>query len=261
MLLAWALLALTYVESGLNPFEPSHIDLKGDLAVTAYWIAQSGGWSGVPWIGLVMTGLVISRPGISWRRRRIEASVIGLTLVVLLGGGSYLNEHVIKPKFAVPRPNIVELAKTPTSSPILKMSAAEFYEMPDKASRSDYLKTVLLPDPALDERIRDHWIAETGYSFPSGHSFSAMMVSTFFLAMGLSSFPRRGLWLYYALVLWAVAVCYSRPILRVHSSTDICVGGIQGIVIGVLAFLLVRQILELVPPDPWRGLEEDLLVK
>ena len=50
----------------------------------------------------------------------------------------------------------------------------------------------------------------------------------------------RRLWLFYLLLPWALAVCYSRPILRVHAPTDILIGGLEGILLGFVAFLLVR---------------------
>ena len=89
-------------------------------------------------------------------------------------------------------------------------------------------------------QCRHSWIEETGYSFPSGHSFSAMFFATFFLAMGVSHISTKRLRLFYLLLPWALAVCYSRPILRVHTPTDITVGGLEGLVLGFLAFLFVR---------------------
>jgi phosphatidylglycerophosphatase B len=164
-------------------------------------------------------------------------------LATLLGGGAYLNEHVVKPAFRVPRPNILELAATPLGVPVLGMSVEAFYALPDKPTRSEHLKKVLTADMGMHELIRGHWISETGYSFPSGHSFSAMMFATFFLAMGMSYFSGRRLWIFYLLAMWGVAVCLSRPILRVHSPTDICVGALEGIAAGIVAFLLVRRLL------------------
>jgi phosphatidylglycerophosphatase B len=240
---ALALPMLTYVVPGLNPFKVPHIDLTGPLAVAAYWVAESGGPRGVPLLGIALTGLLVSRAGITWKQRALEASVIVLAVAILLGGGAYLNEHVIKPVFAVPRPNIIELAQTPPEKPILRISAKEFYALPDKSSRSKYLQTILTGQPPLDEHVREHWITETGFSFPSDHSFSAMMFATFFLAMGFSYFSDRRLWIFYLLPLWAVAVCFSRPILRVHSPTDVCLGSLEGVLAGLLAFLLVRQVL------------------
>jgi phosphatidylglycerophosphatase B len=248
MLPAVALPALTFVVPGLNPFTPPHFDLTGPPALGAYWVAESGGKRGIPMLGLALTAVLVSRRGLTCKQRVIEAAVIVLVVTALLGGGAYLNEHVVKPTFAVPRPNIIELAQTPAEAPTLKMSAAAFYGLPDHA-RGPYLNEVLTPQVPLHERVRSHWIAETGYSFPSGHSFSAMMFATFFLAMGLSHFSGKRLWPFYLLALWAVAVCFSRPILRVHSPTDICVGAVEGAVAGVLAFLLVRCVLALLVPQ------------
>ena len=256
MLPAVALPALTYFVPGLNPFKLPHLDLTGPLAVAAYWIAESGGTLGTPLIGLALTALLVSRSGLPGKQRAVEAFVIVLAVAALLGGGAYLNEHVVKPSFAVHRPNIIELAQTPPESPALKMSAETFYALPDKAARSEYLKEILTPEVPLHERVRGHWIAETGYSFPSGHSFSAMMFATFFLAMGLSHFSGKRLWVFYLLALWAVAVCFSRPILRVHSPTDVCIGGLEGIVAGIVAFLLVRSVLAVLVPGPAASLRE-----
>jgi phosphatidylglycerophosphatase B len=245
---AGALPALTFFVPTLNPFKLPHIDLTGPIAQAAYWVAESGGTRGIPLIGSAVTVLLVSRSGISWKQRAVETLVIVMTIAGLLGGGAYLNEHIIKPEFAVIRPNIIELAANPPGAPILGMSAEAFYALPDKASRSEYLRKVLTPEVWLNERIRGHWISETGYSFPSGHSFSSMMFATFFLAMGLTYVSGRRLWVFYLLVLWAVAVCYSRPILRVHSPADVCFGCAEGIVAGMLAFLLVRRVLSLLLP-------------
>jgi phosphatidylglycerophosphatase B len=250
MLPALALPVLTYVVPGLNPFRLPHIDLTGWLAVAAYWVAESGSPRGIPLIGIALTALLVSRPGITLKQRAVEAFVIVLSVTILLGGGAYVNEHVIKPAFAVSRPNILELAQTPPEAPILKISAEAFYALPSKSARSKYLKTVLTPEFRLHERVREHWIAETGFSFPSDHSFSAMMFAVFFLAMGLSHFSHKRLWVFYLLPVWAVAVCFSRPILRVHSPTDVCIGSLEGTLAGMLAFLLVRRILAVLLPAP-----------
>jgi membrane-associated phospholipid phosphatase len=249
MLPAASLPALTYVVPSLNPFSQPHPDLTGPVAVAAYWIAESGGKQGIPWIGAAMTALVVGRSGISAKRRVIEALVIALTLLAMLGGGAFLNEHFVKPRFAVSRPNILELSQTPAEAPILGLSVHDFYALPDKAARSEHLKKVLTPAVALDDLVRGHWIAETGYSFPSGHSFSAMMFATFFLAMGLTHFNGRQRWICYALVVWAVAVCFSRPILRVHSPTDVCVGALEGVLMGTLAFVLAGRIMAVLSPQ------------
>jgi phosphatidylglycerophosphatase B len=257
MLPAFVLLPLTYVVPCLNPLSLPHFDLTGPFAIAAYWVAESGGKFGIPAIAAIMIFVHAGRSGLSWRQRTVEVLVIILVAGPLLGGGAYLNEHVVKPTFHVPRPNIIELATTPADSPALKISAEEFYSLPDKTTRSAHLADILrAPDfetIQLHERIREHWISETGYSFPSGHSFSSMMFATFFLAMGLACCSGRRLWVFYLLVPWAVMVCYSRTVLRVHSPTDISIGGFEGIVVGILAFLLVRLVLVIALSDPTRS--------
>lgn len=249
MMPALGVLTITFFVPPLNPFKLPHIDLTGPFALAAYWVAQSGGKDGMPFIAIAMTALVVSRPGIPGKRRAVEALAILLALTFVLGGGAYLNEHYVKPVFAVARPNMIELATTPPDAPALQMSLEDFYHSLDDAARSAHLKKVLTPDIRLNERIRGHWIAETGYSFPSGHSFSSMMFATFFLAIGISCLSGRRLWVCYILPVWALAVCISRPILRVHSPTDICVGGLEGIVTGILAFLGVYRVFAVLYPE------------
>jgi phosphatidylglycerophosphatase B len=243
MLPALALLPLTHFEPTLNPYVAPHFDLTGSLAWLAYFLATSGGTSGIPWIGIGMTALLVSRPAVPRGRRLLEIALVVCTLLLVLGCGASINEHIVKPRFHIPRPNILELAGTPPEKPLLAMSAEQFYALPDKATRSEHLKAVLAGSSWLHPFVRAHWIAETGFSFPSGHSFSSMLFATFFLALGLAYAPRNRRWCFLLLVPWAVAVCYSRPILRVHSPTDICVGGLEGFLIGCLAFLVVREIL------------------
>ncbi len=99
----------------------------------------------------------------------------------------------------------------------------------------------------LHPLIRAHWIAETGYSFPSGHAFASMLVASFFLAVALDRIEGRRRWWGLAAVALAVAVCWSRPVLRVHTAFDVTVGAAQGILLGLLTFVLSRPLL---PDNP-----------
>ncbi len=223
------------------------VPLDGMVAVVAYWIAESGDTYGLPILAIMLLGLLVGRPGISADRRLRELGLMLAVGTLHLAGGAYINENGIKPWFSVPRPNIVALAKAGT----LRMQAPEFYALGDKPARTAYLEKVLAaPDaalPPMDARVRQHWGHMTGYSFPSGHSFSSMLATTFFLAMGLTMLPRRRLLPFLLLLPWAVAVCYSRVILRVHAPLDICVGALQGIAVGLLAYLIVRSLLRPAP--------------
>ncbi len=226
------------------------VPLDGKLGILAYGIAQSGGPYGIPVLAIVMVSVLVNRNGVPRSRQRKEIVWIATALLVFLGGSSVINEHLTKPFFESPRPNIVELSE----SAVLKMSPEEFYALPDKQTRSEHLTKVLTGRSAegirLHELVREHWIAETGYSFPSGHSIAAMTLTTLLLALALSFLARPRILMVYLLVPWSILVCYSRPILRVHSATDITVGAVVGIVLGGIAFILIRFLLDRSPQEP-----------
>ena len=234
MLPVWALL--------FGSFALPSVDLDSSLATVAYWLSATGGRLGIPVMVFVFTTFVVGRPGISVVRRRFETRAIVGVLILTLGLTAAVNEHVTKPAFAKPRPNLVELAELG----VLKMDANDFYAIGSKADRRAHLRTVL-PDDfnaiAISDRVRHEWIFETGYSFPSGHAFVSMLFATICVGMGmqLTRGTRRAI--LYAISGWAVLVCYSRPILRVHTPTDITCGGLLGILIGAAAFLVLSKVL------------------
>lgn len=246
---AWLLIIVSF------SFSP--IDLTGDLAVVSYWFSEAGGKRGMPLVALAALLLVASRPGLTGDQRVRVAGAIAATLIPVLGGMAVANEFAIKRVMKVPRPNIQELAH----KDLLGLTPEAFYGLGGKDERSAHLEQVLTPAALeavglpLAERIRHHWIEETGYSFPSGHATAAMTFASFFLAAGIYLLSGWRLLLCGALVPWAIAVCWSRTILRVHSPTDVTVGGLQGVVLGAIGFLILGFLLERfageVPqPDP-----------
>jgi phosphatidylglycerophosphatase B len=245
MLVTYALLPVTFLFPILDSTREPYCDLTSGVATASYWTTQSGGRIGAPIIGVLMLVLLITRHGISGGRRALEATLIVTVVAIIAGGGATLNENGVKEALKVPRPNIVYLAGTDGAGP-LGMSSEEFYGRGDKKARSELLRKTMETEPPpvkLRPAIRDHWIEETGYSFPSGHAFTAMFFATFFLATGVSYVSTPRLRLFCLLLPWAVAVCYSRLILRVHTPTDITVGGLEGLVLGFVAFLLFRAVL------------------
>jgi len=242
VLVTYAFLPVTFLCPAVDSTSEPYFDLTSRFATVSYWAAESGSKFGAPIIGALMLVLLITRHGMSGARRALEVALVVIVAAICAGGGAALNEHGVKETLKVPRPNIVYLAGVDGTGP-LGMSPEEFYGKGDKEARREPLKKVLEAEPPpvkLSAAIRDHWIEETGYSFPSGHSLSAMFFAAFFLAMGVSYISTRRLWLFYLLLPWALAVCYSRLILRVHTPTDVTVGGLEGLVLGFAAFLFVR---------------------
>lgn len=217
------------------------VPLDGYLAVLAVRISDSGSWQQLPLLATVMVLVVVSRPGLDMRRRALEGAAIIAVLLVILAGNAELNESVIKPAFAIPRPNLTTLA----DQGALGLGVDDFYALGDKQARRDYLGPRLaeLAEPRLAPIVREHWIIETGYSFPSGHATASMTFASLMLAIGLrwTSGWRRVLTM--LVPLWAVAVALARPLLRVHTNIDVSFGAAVGIGLGVIGFAILHAAL------------------
>ena len=245
VLLTWCFIPLTFVFPMVDSTRAPYFDLTKAPAQFAYLLSQSGGKFGVPIITTLVLLLLITRKNITFQRRWLETSVIVLLVLIFTGGGALLNEHVLKARLKVPRPNIIWLAGENGDGP-LGMSPDDFYSSGGKKTRHEILTHVLDKEPApilLSPSIENHWVEETGYSFPSGHSFSAMFLATFFLLSGATCITTKRFWLFYILLPWALAVCYSRPILRVHTPTDVTLGGLQGLLVGFVAWVVFRALM------------------
>ena len=241
----WLLIGVSFLLPLIDSTRPPFFDLTDACAQIAYWVSLSATpYGAAAGAGLILL-VLITRSGIDNRRRWTEVWVMVITAVVFAGGGSSMNERLLKEELRIPRPNVIWLAGENGSGP-LGMTPHQFYRSGDKAARSEVLKKVLNQEPtsvALSERIERHWIAETGYSFPSGHSFGAMFFATFLMMIGASYIGGKRLWFFYPLLPWVLAVCYSRSILRLHTPTDITVGSLQGIAVGLIAYFVARQLI------------------
>lgn len=271
--IAWVFLPLTFVVPWLNSTGSPYFDLTGWIGTVAHRLAVLGGSKGTPWIVGSLILVVVSRPGLAIKRRVVEALALAVVTLTLLGGGSAFNEFVIKRTFKEPRPHIKLLARTPTDTPpeasILKMSADSLYRL-DKATRRAYIEEIsgydeLISAPAsrrlcfeeygdelhLNQRVCRHWASTTGgYSFPSGHAYSAMFLATFFLGLALYALAGWRLAFFQFLVVpYGVLVCYSRTVLRVHSPLDISVGGLLGVLFGLAGIVLVVAVLKKIGSD------------
>ena len=214
------------------------VDLTGLVALLALAFSDSAKGA-MPYIVIAYIVLIVSRDGVDRRQRLREAAAMTLAMVLFLGAGAWFNERLVKPAFASPRPDIVELS----NRGVLPISPTRFYEIGSKGERRQYLANVFSESQGaalrLSPQVRQHWLEETGYSFPSGHSSASMLVATFFLCVGGATLRGRRALALVPLLPWALFVCVSRPVLRVHRPLDITLGAVQGTIIGVCAFLFV----------------------
>ncbi len=196
--------------------------------------------------------MLVSRDGIDSRRRTVEAMAVGFVLLIAVAGNAGLNEHVVKPLFGIPRPNIEALAEAGALGSDLP-DAEAFYASGNKEARRAVLEERLgaLQMPQLSDRVRAHWIHETGYSFPSGHSTAAMTVATLLVAFGVAWL--RGWRRLVAVVFvptWAVAVAYSPLLLEVHTAADAIAGTLAGFGWGLVSFGAIRWAVARFAPPP-----------
>lgn len=227
--------------------------LDSGFADAVVRLTDTATWTQMTLISIAVVMMVVTRRGLSPRRRTIEAMAIAITMLVVLAGNALLNEHVVKPMFGIPRPNIVALSEEGALGDEI-LNADGFYASGDKQARR-VLLAGLLPDvetPALSDLVGAHWIHETGYSFPSGHTTAAMTLTAMLTAIGLSwlSGWRRLLCLAVA-PMWAVAVAYSRVLLGVHTALDVMVATGVGFGWGMLAVVVIGRVAP--PLIPTRG--------
>lgn len=246
---AYACLLLPLVVDRLDPGAEPVVDLTGTFATIAWVFAESGQTLGIVVIAAVLLAVLATRPGPTTRRRVLELAVVTAMSVGFLYGGKLLNDHVVKPAVGTARPSIVELAEVD----VLGMSVDAFYDLPQD-ERSAHLDRVKSPDGfgpiAMSPEVRDHWVKETAFSRPSGHALAAMTFATYYVALAaawLSGWRRRAFQL---LVPWAVLVCLSRPVLRVHWPLDVLIGAAAGIALGCGAYVVTRWVLGPVEPVP-----------
>lgn len=224
------------------------IPLDGWQANLAVVISNSGTWQQLPFFAALMIVVLVSRPGLDARRRVIEGLGLLAILLVILAGNAELNESVIKPVLAIPRPNLTALADQGT----LGIGIDEFYALGDKQARRDYLVPLLeaLEQPALSPSVRQHWGIETGYSFPSGHATAAMTFASLMCAAGLRWASGWRLTLATLIPVWAVAVVFTRPLLQVHTPLDVSFGAAVGLVLGVAGFAVLHALVDRFDPNP-----------
>jgi len=228
-----ALLVVSILALASSAAAPA-IELDSWVAVVAWAVSASGGRIGTP------TMLVL---GVSWLaitgtcsvRRPVLALLLLGTLVGVLAATAWANEHLIKPAVGAPRPNIRELGRLGVIP-----SVDEFYRIEGKEQRTEELRRLFATEPAagllpnLHPLIREHWLVQTGHSFPSGHTLASVTLATVFTLLGLR-LGGRPVWLAWLFLPWAILVGWSRHLLRVHSTIDITCGGLIGVALGVLA--------------------------
>ena len=156
-----------------------------------------------------------------------------LTLMVTLGFFAWINEHLIKEELKIHRPSHHYVL----SQIHPKYDENYFYTF-ESNRRKEIMDSVIKVNLShlgnIHPLVLDHWVDESGYSFPSGHSFNSFLLAAilaFSMKYSRSKTARRFYLLPY---IWAVLVATSRVTLGAHSSLDVTFGAATGLLIGNL---------------------------
>lgn len=129
---------------------------------------------------------------------------LGLLLVLSFGAKSVLKEFTQSPR---------PYTETLTQLQVLP-SPQSFYSLSTKEKDKRIQQVV----ESISEWRTKHWIGETDYSFPSGHTIFASICVLFF---GGILFSEKRYLATFVLVLWAVGVAGSRLWLGMHRPVDL----------------------------------------
>lgn len=221
---------------------------KGSLwCAVVYWTTESAGRTGTIVI-LLLASVLYAGYATTWPGRIRTFFSVFAVLGIVLWVFAFINEHVLKPAIGRFRPSHTYIIDKTKSTAKLD----SLYSLPE-ADRRTFFREIIAGDTVsfkdIDTLILDHWVAEAGYSFPSGHSFNAFLLGSF-LAFGL--FHTRIRWLSCIPLAWAVCVALSRVAIGAHSALDVSIGGAIGIVVGY-ALLQVPAIQRLLAPHVYRA--------
>jgi len=238
-----AVVAAAVITGALLSFFLPSIGLNTGLADAVVRLTDTGGSGILPVFSLVMVVVVTSRPGLDPRRRLQEAAVLTAAMFLAMSGGSALNEQVIKPEIGVPRPNIVALAQSGVLGPEI-LDGDAFYDVGSIEQRRSVLTSRITPErtPYLSPLVRARWTHTVGYSMPSGHATAATTLAVLCAGIGLAWLTgRRRVLTVVVLPVWAVAITWSRVLLRVHTGADVAMGAIVGATWGAIAWVAVHR--------------------
>tara|TARA_B100000676_G_scaffold184380_1_gene181381 strand:+ start:1351 stop:2217 length:867 start_codon:yes stop_codon:yes gene_type:complete len=199
-------------------------------------ISDSGAQWGIVFILLLATALVASKhTGLKVRTFKAVQFFTGLFAILLCF--ALVNEFLTKPAVGKHRPFIIKLEKEGL------LVGQKLYNKGGKPERTQFLEKLFKENAnhpliqSVHPLIRRHWEAQTGFSFPSGHSQNAFLFAIIlgYLISELIPNGRRWIWIPF---LWAGAICLSRVALGVHSPLDITIGALTGGLIGGLILKL-----------------------
>lgn len=215
----------------LFPIAFSAIETQKAWTNFAYYLTQSGGSIGT-FIGILIACYLytINEIGIKNKALVFGKALLGLALIIATFAA--INENFTKPLLKLQRPSHVYMLNQLKSSNIID----SLYNL-SKDERIAFFGSKIKEQPKLftqiDPAVLNHWVAEGGYSFPSGHTFNAFLLAMIF-SFGILQNTHSKKWqkFYFLPFIWAIGIGISRVALGAHSMLDVSAGAFIGVLIG-----------------------------
>jgi phosphatidylglycerophosphatase B len=206
------------------------------LATFWLFISDSGAEIGVATVAILSTFVIILHHG-GRKHGAKKGMIFFLGISILLGTLALSNEFLVKPNVAAQRPSILKLEALEI------LNADALYSLDGKPKRREYMAKSFTAHPhrmktaKIHPKILHHWMVETGFSLPSGHSQNAFVFGTL-LAFLLLRILVRMRWIFVIPLLWATGIAISRVAVGAHSPLDITVGSLIGFTVAMLIIWL-----------------------
>lgn len=215
-ILATILFVLSWL---LYPFELS-AQVSTTLGTVMQILSYSAGHQGFL-ITLAVLGVLTLWVTRAIKHKLILITQLGLLLIVSFGAKTFLKQWTESP-----RPYTHELAAQGLIS-----SPEQFYAL----NSTNQNQIIVLANGEISQWRTKHWLGETDYSFPSGHTLFVSICVLFFAGV----FARHQHYiLTFVTILWAVGVAISRLWLGMHRPEDL----LGSIAFALLLFLFVPSV-------------------
>lgn len=188
----------------------------------------------------MITGIFYASTASSAKEKIIVFLKSVISLVIFFGALAFINERYTKHILKAQRPSHVYMLDQTG----LAKTIDSLYQL-DKDQRKQFFDTLIKSNPLkfeqIDPVILKHWIEESGFSFPSGHTFNAFLFAMILAyAIYHSRSQPRLKNLYISPFIWALCVGISRVAMGAHTAFDVTAGATLGILIGAL-FLYIER--------------------
>lgn len=220
-----------------NSFLSSFLtQFDNNLLFSLFLITESVSFPYGAFTALVLVMLFCRLLNLSVKQSLILLIIVGVIVLVGLEIKSLIKRLTLEP-----RPYMLWLAEI--AEPI-KLNLTDYYSITEK-SRKQELLVEIIHQPVFESQhipnwLMSHWVKDSEYSFPSGHTFFASL----FALLGVGLLVKQagiGRIIAFGLVIWALLVMLSRLILGMHRPVDLMGGTLIALLCALIGIYMINK--------------------